>query len=66
MLAITLPIMLALALMRFQRLTLEQRLLVVSFTFFAPLLLADMVVAHGFVDWRSVPLSYGSLAFFFS
>lgn len=63
MLAITLPIMLALALMRFQRLTLEQRLLVVSFTFFAPLLLADMLVAHGFVDWRSVPLSYGTLAF---
>ena len=63
MLALTLPIMLALALMRFQKLTLEQRLLVVSFTFFAPLLLADMVVAHGFVGWRSVPLSYGTLAF---
>lgn len=63
MLAITLPIMLALALMRFQRLTLEQRLLVVSFTFFAPLLLADMAVAHGFVSWRSVPLSYGTLVF---
>lgn len=63
MLALTLPIMLALALMRFQRLNLEQRLLVVSFTFFAPLLLADMVVAHGFVDWCSVPLSYGTLAF---
>lgn len=63
MLAVTLPLMLALALMRFQRLTLEQRLLVVSFTFFAPLLLADMAVAHGFVGWRSVPLSYGTLAF---
>lgn len=63
MLALTLPIMLALALMRFQRLTLEQRLLVVSFTFFAPLLLADMAVAHGFMGWRSVPLRYGTLAF---
>ncbi|BCB08768.1 MAG: GGDEF domain-containing protein [Gammaproteobacteria bacterium] len=63
MLAITLPMMLVLALMRFQRLTLEQRLLVVSFMFYAPLLLADMIVAHGFVTWRSVPLSYGTLAF---
>jgi diguanylate cyclase (GGDEF)-like protein len=63
MLALTLPIMLTLALIRFQRLTLEQRLLVVSFTFFAPLLLADMAVAHGFVGWRSVPLSYGTLVF---
>ncbi|MEA2117219.1 GGDEF domain-containing protein [Halovibrio sp. HP20-50] len=63
MLALTLPIMLALALMRFQRLTLEQRLLVVSFAFFGPLLLIDMLVAHGFLPWRSVPLSYGTLAF---
>lgn len=63
MLAISLPVMLVLALMRFQWLNVEQRLLVVSFTFFAPLLLADMAVAHGFVAWRSVPLSYGTLAF---
>lgn len=63
MLAISLPVILVLALMRFQWLNVEQRLLVVSFTFFAPLLLADMAVAHGFVAWRSVPLSYGTLAF---
>jgi diguanylate cyclase (GGDEF)-like protein len=63
LLAATMPFMLLLALFRFRRLNLEQRLLVLSFTFFAPLLLADMVVAHGFVAWRTVPLSYGSLAF---
>ncbi|SER89081.1 diguanylate cyclase (GGDEF) domain-containing protein [Vreelandella subterranea] len=63
LLAVTMPFMLLLALFRFRRLNLEQRLLVLSFTFFAPLLLADMVVAHGFVAWRTVPLSYGSLAF---
>lgn len=63
LLAVTMPIMLLLALFRFRRLNLEQRLLVLSFTFYAPLLLADMIVAHGFVAWRSVPLSYGSLAF---
>ncbi|KPQ24710.1 MAG: diguanylate cyclase (GGDEF) domain [Halomonas sp. HL-48] len=63
LLAVTMPFMLLLALFRFRRLNLEQRLLVLSFTFYAPLLLADMIVAHGFVAWRSVPLSYGSLAF---
>ncbi|TVP46179.1 MAG: GGDEF domain-containing protein [Halomonas sp.] len=63
LLAITLPLMLLLALFRFRWLNLEQRLLVISFTFFASLLLADMAVAHGFVAWRSVPLSYGALAF---
>ncbi|WP_346795520.1 GGDEF domain-containing protein [Halomonas sp. Bachu 37] len=63
LLAVTLPAMLLLALFRFRQLSLEQRLLVLSFTFFAPLLLADMLVAHGFLSWRSVPLSYGTLAF---
>ncbi|MGY4879369.1 GGDEF domain-containing protein [Vreelandella aquamarina] len=63
LLAGTLPLMLVLALIYFKRLGLEQRLLVISFTFFAPLLFADMLVAHGFVAWRSVPLSYGALGF---
>ncbi|WP_136068609.1 diguanylate cyclase [Modicisalibacter radicis] len=63
LLAVTLPTMLLLALFRFPQLSLEQRLLVLSFTFFAPLLLADMLVAHGFMPWRPVPLSYGTLAF---
>lgn len=63
MLAITLPLMLLFALFRFRWLDLGQRLLVLSFTFFAPLLLADMAVAHGFLAWRLVPLSHGILAF---
>lgn len=63
LLAITLPTMLLVVLFRFRHLNLEQRLLVLSFTIFAPLLLADMAVAHGFVAWRTVPLSYGTLAF---
>ncbi|MGS2742460.1 GGDEF domain-containing protein [Halomonas sp. LS-001] len=63
LLAITLPLMLVLALIYFKQLGLEQRLLVISFTFFAPLLFADMLVAHGFVAWRSVPLSFGALGF---
>ena len=63
LLAVTMPIMLILALFRFNKLCLEQRLLVLSFTLFAPLLLADMIVAHGFISWRTVPLSYGTLIF---
>lgn len=63
LLAVTLPLMLLLALLRFPRLNLEQRLLVISFAFFGPLLLIDMLVAHGFLPWRTVPLSYGTLAF---
>ncbi|MCH4811082.1 GGDEF domain-containing protein [Vreelandella neptunia] len=63
LLAVTLPVMLMLALFRFPKLSLEQRLLVVSFTFFAPLLVTDMLVAHGFISWRPIPLSYGTLAF---
>lgn len=63
LLAVTLPAMLMLALLRFPKLSLEQRLLVVSFTFFASLLMTDMLVAHGFISWRPIPLSYGTLAF---
>lgn len=59
----TLPIMLLLALLRVRRLNLEQQLFVVSFLLFAPLLLADMLVAHELIPRRDVPLSYGALGF---
>lgn len=63
LLTVTLPAMLMLALFRFRELSTEQRLLALSFTFFIPLLLADMLVAHGFVAWRTISLSYGTLIF---
>ncbi|WP_417419982.1 diguanylate cyclase [Halomonas sp.] len=63
LLVVTLPAMLMLALFRFRELSIEQRLLALSFTFFIPLLLADMLVAHGFVAWRPISLSYGTLIF---
>ena len=63
LLAVTLPTMLMLVLFRFRELSIEQRLLTLSFTFFIPLLLADMLVAHGFVAWRTISLSYGTLIF---
>lgn len=63
LLLITLPIMLMLALLRVRRLNVEQRLFVVSFLLFAPLLLLDMLVAHELIPRRNVPLSYGALGF---
>lgn len=63
LLLVTLPTMLLLALLRVRRLNLEQRLFVVSFLLFAPLLLADMLVAHGLIPQRNIPLSYGALGF---
>lgn len=63
LLAVTLPLMLLIALRRCSRMGLEQRFLVLSFSLFALLLWADMLVAHGFIPWRIVPLSVGTLAF---
>ncbi|WP_252107107.1 MULTISPECIES: GGDEF domain-containing protein [unclassified Halomonas] len=63
LLLVTLPLMLALSYWRFSALALEQRLLIMSITLFALLLVLDMLVAHGFIGWRLVPLSSGLLAF---
>ncbi|MEQ5802068.1 diguanylate cyclase [Halomonas sp. H10-9-1] len=63
MLSITLPLMLALAAWHFRRLETEQRWIIGSFALMAGLLMADMAVAHGLLDWRKVPVSLGLLAF---
>ncbi|WP_110674330.1 GGDEF domain-containing protein [Salinicola sp. RZ23] len=63
LLVATLPAMLALALWQWRALDGSQRTVVLCFAVFAPLLLADMLVAHGFLPWQPIPLSFGSLAF---
>lgn len=63
LLLLTLPCMLLITLVAWRRLALEQRLLVFSFVMFAPLLVLDMLVAHGLVALRQVPLSVGALGF---
>ncbi|WP_251976628.1 diguanylate cyclase [Salinicola avicenniae] len=63
LLMISLPIMLTLALCQWRRLDHTQRTVVLSFAVFSPLLLADILVAHAFLPWQSIPLSYGALAF---
>ncbi|WIX31341.1 diguanylate cyclase [Salinicola sp. JS01] len=63
LLVLTLPTMLALALWQWRALDGTQRTVVLSFAVFAPLLLADILVAHGFIPWQPIPLSFGTLAF---
>ncbi|WP_404375044.1 diguanylate cyclase [Vreelandella aquamarina] len=65
LLLITLPCMLLLALSQLRRLQLEQRLFVFGFLLFAPLIIADMLVAHGLIPQRDrdIPLSYATLGF---
>lgn len=63
MLAITLPLMLAVSAWDFSRLKGEQRWIIGSFAIMAGLLLADMAVAHGLLAWRQVPVSLGLLVF---
>ncbi|WP_157958628.1 GGDEF domain-containing protein [Salinicola sp. CPA57] len=63
LLVATLPAMLVLALWQWRALDGTQRTVVLCFAVFAPLLLADILVAHGFIPWQPIPLSFGSLAF---
>lgn len=63
MLAITLPLMLAVCVWNIRRLKAEQRWIIGSFTTMACLLLTDMAVAHGLLAWRQVPVSLGLLVF---
>ncbi|WP_189606665.1 GGDEF domain-containing protein [Saccharospirillum salsuginis] len=46
-----------------RRVTLEQRVLIAVFALYSILLIIDMAVAHSFLPWRLVPLSWGGLAF---
>lgn len=48
---------------RFKRLYLEQQALLLSCALFAGFLVVDMAVAHGFLPWAPVPVSWGALAF---
>ncbi|WP_110687849.1 sensor domain-containing diguanylate cyclase [Salinicola aestuarinus] len=63
LLMVSLPIMVVLALRQWRRLDRAQRTIVFSFAAFAPLLLVDILVAHSFLPWQPIPLSYGALAF---
>lgn len=47
----------------FQRVRLEQKVLVVAYLVFCVILLLDMAVAHSWLSWADVPVSAGALVF---
>ncbi|GHE19491.1 GGDEF domain-containing protein [Halomonas urumqiensis] len=63
LLLVTLPVMLVVAVRFVALLSIEQRLIIVSYAVFATLLLIDMAVAHGVLPWQRVPVSFGALGF---
>ncbi|MFP4271812.1 MAG: GGDEF domain-containing protein [Halothiobacillaceae bacterium] len=63
LLAVTLPVMMGLALAHVRHLGQEQRLVVASFVLFGLLLLVDIGVAHSLLPFFEVPLGVGALAF---
>lgn len=48
---------------RFRLLRLEQQVILAAYGIFCSLLVVDMAVAHGFLPWGRVPVSWGTLIF---
>ncbi|MDI9246334.1 GGDEF domain-containing protein [Marinobacter sp. CHS3-4] len=48
---------------RFRHLALQQQAILLAYGLFGALLVIDMAVAHGFLPWWRVPLSWGALVF---
>lgn len=48
---------------RFRQLRSEQQVIVAAYGIFCSLLVVDMAVAHGFLPWGRVPVSWGTLIF---
>jgi diguanylate cyclase (GGDEF)-like protein len=63
LLLVSLLIMLGLVLIVFRHLSPEQKAIIAASGFFSLLLIADMAVAHGLIDWRRIPVSLGALVF---
>jgi diguanylate cyclase (GGDEF)-like protein len=53
----------AVVIRRIRRMLPEQQILLLAFGFFCALLIVDMAVAHGFLPWGRVPVSWGMLLF---
>ncbi|KPQ00230.1 GGDEF domain-containing protein [Marinobacter sp. HL-58] len=48
---------------RFRQLRIEQQVILATYGIFCSLLVVDMAVAHGFLPWWRVPVSWGTLIF---
>ena len=60
---VSLIIMSAMALFGIRQMSGGQKLLLAAFGVYCLLLMADMAVAHGFLPWARVPVSWGALLF---
>lgn len=48
---------------RFHQINAEQKIILLAYGVFSGLLVVDMAVAHGFLPWGRVPVSWGALLF---
>ncbi len=62
-LVVSLVLLVAVVSRRFAGLYREQQVLLIACGLFAGLLIVDMGVAHGFIPWTRVPVSWGALGF---
>ena len=60
---ITLSILTVIVVARFRAVDALQRRAAIAFGIFGALLIIDMAVAHGFLSWRRVPVTWGVLGF---
>lgn len=60
---VSLVVIVAVVLRRIRSMLREQQVLLLTFGVFCALLIIDMAVAHGFLPWGRVPLSWGMLLF---
>ncbi|WP_137169888.1 GGDEF domain-containing protein [Marinomonas sp. FW-1] len=60
---VTLLLLIASVLFVFNRVRLEQKILILAYFGFCAVMMLDMFVAHGWVSWSSVPVSSGALLF---
>lgn len=63
LLLITLTLMFTMLAPQLGKLNLEETGIVAAFAIFAVFLVVDMLVAHNFLPWARVPVSWGALAF---
>ena len=63
MFIVTLLLLVGFVLLVFNRVRLEQKLLILAYFGFCAVMLLDMAVAHNWISWSSVPVSSGALLF---
>ncbi|WP_157789857.1 GGDEF domain-containing protein [Marinomonas sp. BSi20584] len=63
MFIVTLLLLVVFVLLVFNRVRLEQKLLILAYFGFCSVMMLDMAVAHNWISWSSVPVSSGALLF---